>query len=774
MWKRHGHWTIPLAVSVLFWGLAIGLLPKPSLYGDVEFSKAFYDRRGGLLRLTLSPDEKYRVRLPLGEIAPQLIEATLLHEDRYFFEHPGVNPVSLLRAFYETYLRRERRVGASTLTMQLARIRFGIDSRTAAGKLHQIFRALQLERHYDKEAILEAYLNLAPYGSNIEGVGAASLIYYHRPADEMTLAESLALALVPQSPARRNPLTASGREELMRARRVLFASWEKEHPEDSAKQGWLGLPLQVRPPSGLPFQAPHFVESVMDRTRGRTATTLDLKLQNRLERVLEGYVERHQFEGIRNASAMLVDVRDMSVRAHIGSADYFNVPIDGAVDGTRGKRSPGSTLKPFIYALALEQGLIHPLTLLKDAPHRFADYSPENFDGEFRGPLPARAALVMSRNIPALYLAARLRRPDLYGFLQQAEIADMQSRAHYGLALVLGGGEVTLRELVRLYAALGNRGQMKPLRFLENDPPGRAKTLLSPEAAYLTLDMLKNNPMAARHGYVGQNLTRLPVYWKTGTSNGFKDAWAVGLFGHYALAVWLGNFDGTANPHLIGGRLAAPLFFDMIDAVTGVEPMRDSVGEASARLNIAQVEVCAETGDLADALCPRTLWGKFIPGKSPIKKSNIYRQVAIDRDTGLRACNADPENTDYEVYEFWPSDLLRLFRQAGIPRRTPPPFDSACETGKRSAFHLKPKITSPRAGVEYAITLGRRDLKLPLMVTTDSEVDSVFWFANEQYLGKAHPGAPLQWSPEPGMFTLRVVDSAGQSDSRTIRVAVVQ
>ncbi len=768
------RWGGSIVILALFLGGFYYVLPRPDLLQAVSFSTTFYDTQGKLLRVTLSDDEKYRVRVGLGDISPQLVEATLLHEDRHFFEHPGVNPFSLIRAFYETYLKRDRRVGGSTITMQLARMRFGIQSHTISGKVAQIFRALQLERHYEKEEILEAYLNLAPYGGNIEGVGAASLIYYHRPAYELSLIESLALSIVPQNPSRRSPLKSAGNRKLVEARSRLFEEWVKLHPGKEDRRRWLNLPLHVFTPKQLPFKAPHFIENIRGSHSGKVETLLNMKLQERLESVLKGYVERRSPLGVHNASALMVDIRDMSVRALVGSANFFSAAIDGAVDGTRGKRSPGSTLKPFIYALALDQGVIHPKSLLKDAPSRFADYRPENFDGKFRGPLHAREALVMSRNIPALQLASRLRHPDLFSFLKAGGIQEMNTQDHYGLALVLGGGEVTMQELVRLYAMLANEGELRPLRFLKSDPVVNGKRMLSPEAAYLTLDMLKDNPIATRHSFIGRNVNRLPVYWKTGTSNGFKDAWAVGLFGHYALAVWLGNFDGTPNAEFVGGQLAAPLLFDIVDAVQETEPMEDAIQTRTNDLNIAQVELCSSTGDLADELCPRTEWGQFIPGKSPIRKSRIYRKVAIDKDTGYRACSGNLKNVEYEVYEFWPSDLLKLFKKAGLPRRMPPRFMDECEKKSRSAHHLKPRITSPRAGVEYAITLGRPDLNLPLTVTTDSEVHAVYWFANDTFIGKSQGGEVLEWSPQPGIFILRAVDDAGAADSRTISVSVVQ
>ena len=522
-------------------------LPRPPLKEGLGFSRAVFDREGRLLRLTLAPDERYRLWVPLARISPRVVEATLLHEDRFFRLHPGVNPVAIVRAAFRTYVRGGRRMGGSTLTMQLARIRYRVESRSAGGKLLQILRALQLERHYSKGELLEAYLNLAPYGRNIEGVGAASLVYFEKEADRLGLDEALALAVIPQSPARRAPGSPGG--ALEQARAALGRRWFAEHPADGGSSTGLAGRVVARAPESLPFLAPHFVEGVLATGReGTLVTTLDLRCQRLVERALRAHVERRRSVGIDNAAALLLDRRSMEVLASVGSADFFDERIEGQVDGTRAKRSPGSALKPFLYALAVEQGLIHARTVLKDAPARFRGYDPENFDGRFAGPLGATEALVRSRNVPAVELAGRLH-PGLHDFLARAGIARLEAEAHYGLALVLGGAEVTMEELVRLYALLGNGGILRPQRTRLAEAPAPGERLLSEEATWLVLDMLERNPRPGRAG--GMDLARDPVAvaWKTGTSHGYATPGRWGSSVHTSWrSGWAASMDRATPP----------------------------------------------------------------------------------------------------------------------------------------------------------------------------------------------------------------------------------
>ncbi|UJB17175.1 penicillin-binding protein 1C [Lysobacter gummosus] len=746
------------------------------------------DREGRLLRLTLASDQRYRLWVPLKDISPRLVEAVMLQEDAWFRWHPGFNPVSLLRGAWSTYGSGEARVGGSTLTMQLARLRWRLQTRDVRGKLVQIARAVQLELCYSKDDILEAYLNFAPYGGNIEGVGAASLIYYRKPTDRLTLPESLALAVLPQAPSRRGKLAVheDGSDDdayyigrgLQAARARLYARWRERHPEDAADDALLNLPLRLHSARELPFRAPHLVDRVLaeqawhPEAGPELKTTLDTRLQRLLEERVRNHLQRERSRGLRNASAILIDTRDMGVRALVGSADYFDASIQGQVNGSDAKRSPGSTLKPFIYALALDQGVLHPQTVLRDVPSAFGPYTPENFDGRFMGPVTATEALVRSRNIPAVYVASQLKQPGFYDFLRQAGVSRMASKDHYGLALVLGGGEVTMNELARMYAMLGNDGRLRALRWRESDPQEEGARLISAEAAFITRDMLRHNP---RPDAGSQSASRpLPVAWKTGTSWAFRDAWSAGIVGPYVLVVWMGNFDGASNPALVGVEAAAPLFFDIVD---GLQAARVDLADPVRQwpINIKRVEVCRASGDLPNAWCPQRGMTWFIPGKSPIRISTVHRAVALDKISGRPVCGRfDPDTMRTEVFEFWPSDLAQVFVQAGIPRKRPPSGHDC--GGAQDWLGTAPSITSPYRATRYTMRLSHPDqVNLSLAATVDADVSKLYWFVGNTFIGSADPGKALAWTPDrTGQFRVSVVDDRGRSDEREIEVAVVQ
>ena len=777
-----------LAITALAIALAlvvVRLLPHPPLSQGVPQSVVVEDAHGRMLRLVLADDQRYRLWVPLDEMAPALVQGTLLHEDAWFHLHPGINPISVARAGWATYVRGGSRVGASTLTMQLARLHWRLDTRTPRGKLVQMARALQLEACYSKHDLLEAYLNLAPYGGNIEGAGAASLIYFRKPVADLTLPEALTLAVLPQAPTRRGRLRAAGDADasyagagLSAARARLYARWRRQHPADAAQDAAMSLPVTLRAPRALPFHAPHFVERILGerslhpQAGAHLSTTLDLRLQRLLEDRVRQHVDRMRRSGVRNATALLVDTRDMGVRALVGSADYFDDAIAGQVNGSAAKRSPGSTLKPFIYGLALDQGLLHPATVLRDVPSAFGPYTPENFDGQFLGPVTAADALVRSRNIPAVTVAAQLNQPSLYQFLRRAGIRDMASESHYGLALVLGGGEVTMEELARLYAMLGNDGLLKPLRWRAQDPPAGGTALLSAESAFIVRDMLKRNPRPGVGRVAGG---ALPVAWKTGTSWGFRDAWSAGIVGPYVLVVWVGNFDGSPNPALVGADAAAPLFFSIVD---GLRASHADLREPARRwpLNLKRVEICRASGDLPNAYCPQRGWTWFIPGKSPIRVSTVHRAVAVDRVTGQARCGPyDPARMRLEVYEFWPSDLARVFAQAGIPRRKPPAGADCAAVGVADAGS-PPRIQSPLRAAHYTLRLSHPQRStIPLSATVDADVAQVFWFSGDQYLGTAAAGETIPWTPsQAARLRISVVDDHGRADTREVQVDVVQ
>ncbi len=784
--------------------VGVRLWPREPLLARFPGSTAVYDRHGTLLRLTLAADGCYRLPVTLGQMSPKLVEAVLLHEDRQFFRHPGVNGWSLLRGAFRTFVVGDRRIGGSTVTMQLARRLHGIESRSLPGKAMQVLRALELEAKYGKREILEAYLNLAPYGGNVEGVGAASLVYFHRRAADLTLAEALALAVVPQSPARRLP--RAGNSALESARNDLFARWRESHAVSAADAAALAAPLAAHAPRELPFAAPHAVQAALARpalaTRSTVVTTLDLRTQRLLERRLQAFVARQRRVGVANAAALLVDIRDLSVVASVGSASFTDATIAGQNDGTRARRSPGSALKPFIYALAFDQGLLHPMTVLKDTPQSFGAQAPENFDGEFVGPVTAQDALVRSRNVPAVAVGLQLREPDLHGFLRAGVVAQVQDASHYGVALYLGGAEVTMREMAALYAMLANGGVWQPLR--DEVPLGRlgaeaaaSRRLLSEAASYVTLDMLARNPRPAQAFANSAVRAGGPVYWKTGTSNGFRDAWAAGVFDHYVLVTWVGNFDGRPNPAFVGAQVAAPLFFQLVDALRATR-LRVAVAPGAASEDstagadrpdsmlrpppaLRRVAVCADSGDLPNQWCPRTVETWYLPGVSPIRVSTLHRALHIDRRSGLQACHhAAPDSTRLEVYEFWTSDMLELFERAGLPRRRPPVLDAQCGATAAVAVADRnsaraPEITSPLQGVSYLL----RDpdpvqgpQPVALRATSDAEVDELFWFVDGVFIGRGTRDHGVDWQPRvPGRYQIRVVDDAGRAARREVWVA---
>jgi penicillin-binding protein 1C len=755
------------------------LWPHTPLKDWKPSSVAVYDDHGRLLRLALASDDRYRLWVPLKEMSPQLVEAVLLKEDRWYHLHPGFNPVALGRGAWITYVRHGARQGGSTITMQLARLLWPLNTRSPLGKAEQVGRAIELELFYSKSEILEAYLNYAPYGRNVEGVGAASLIFFEKPVGALTLPEALTLAVIPRDPVRhlRTPSGLSGRlnKRLTEARDRIYAQWIEDHPADAALKPLFALPMTIRPLSELPFEAPHAVEQLLQAQRiaghakPKLVTTIDLGLQHILEKQIDRYVARNASGGIRNASAILVDTRDMSVKALIGSANYANHDIDGQVNGTLARRSPGSTLKPFIYALGFDQGVLHPQTVLRDVPTAFGPFTPENFDGRFLGPITASDALNRSRNIPAVWVAAQLHSPDLYQFLQEAGVGHMASEEHYGLALVLGGGEVSMQELAGLYAMLANRGTLKPLRFTTDDPQSAGTRLISDEATFMVMDVLRRHVRPDESA--GVQPVHLPVYWKTGTSWAFRDAWTAGVFGPYVLVVWVGNFDGTGNPAFVGVDAAAPLFFQIVD---GVEAFRPGLSEPARPMpsNLKRVEVCLASGDLPNQWCPQKGSTWFIPGKSPIRVSNVHRPVVIDDATGKAACPPyDGKRVHKVVYEFWSSELQQVFIDAGIPRRKPPESPECARAGEPDGD--APQILSPLRGSTYVLRPDQPERsRIALNATADADAHALYWFVDNAFVGTGAPGQPLYWQPATaGKFRVRAVDDHGRSDDRPLNVS---
>lgn len=766
---------ISFVAIVFITGLAYGFCPRPELVSFTPYSKAFLDSEGKLLRFALAADDRYRLFESLENISADFVEATILYEDQHYYEHWGVDPLALLRAFWTTYITRERRVGASTIVMQLARLRWKIPSNTLQGKFYQIVRAIQLSRHYSKQQILEAYLNLTPYGRNIEGIAAASLIYFNKKPGDLSLPEALTLAVIPQNPNKRNPTSAQGYNNLLTARQALFERWLDNNPEDKTTSRFLDLPLTIRSPDALPFNAPHFVNylqrKISDWHSGYIETTLNGNHQKAIEKVLQDYVKTNAAIGIYNASALLVNYETLSIEAMVGSADFYDEDIFGQVNGTTAKRSPGSALKPFVYALAMDEGLVHPMSLLKDSPRKFGGFTPENYDKQFVGPISVKDALIQSRNVPAVDLQSRLTKKSFYQLLVDAGVSDLNDESYYGLALALGGGEVTGIELATLYTMIANQGEFNELHSLMGNQTKQGKSLLSAEASYLILDMLKDNdaPDALNIDSAGNRDNE--VAWKTGTSWAFRDAWAVGVSGPYVVIVWVGNFDGKGNDAFIGRTAAGPLMFRIFDTVFPAQGWAFNAAHPVGTMNLKKLKVCANTGDLYERLCPVSVNAWFIPGVSPIKLSNVYRNIPININTGHRACWHEQGKTRMEVFEFRPSDFLEIYNKAGIFLKSPPKFEADCDLNQTSSDGQVPVITSPQSSIEYVVRMNHQhDNQLPLQAIVDQDVEILHWFIEGEYVGSARKGKPILWQGKPGLYQVRVVDDSGRSASKRFRI----
>ena len=748
----------------------------PPLLSDTHFGRAYFDRNGNLMRITLSADDKYRLFTPLSDISEYVQRATILYEDKYFKFHPGVNPVALVRAAKNYFTSGARPVGASTITMQVARIKYDLDTRKIPGKLIQIAAAIYIDLFYSKDEILEAYLNLAPYGGNIESIGAASLIYFGKPARDLTKIEAITLSTIPQNPTKRGLNTDAGLANIMNMRGDLVRRWIDINPTDAGLETLANMPLNVRTTRDLPFYAPHFINYEISQRRNYwndlgardsvVNTTLDLNLQRAMERTLQNQINSRAHLGIHNAAAILVNYKTMETLAYIGSANYFDKSIYGENDGVHARRSPGSTLKPLIYATAVDMGYIHGMTLLKDAKINFGVYAPENADSEFYGPVLARDALTHSRNIPAINLLRKIGTRNFYDILAASGVTNLKSPEWYGISVALGGAEVSMFELADIYATMANLGMRYDIITNTDTPRGDGKQILTPEAFFITLDMLARQSTPTKNiPFARKQTETLRHYWKTGTSSSFRDAWTAGIFGDFVLIVWVGNFDGTPNNAFSGAKAAAPIYFSLAETIekyyaANGAPLHNN-NFMRDNLNIAEIEMCDGVGGLAGKYCPKTVRAYFIPGKSPIETSSVYRAVPIDNATGLRACTYDAATTHMAVFEFWDAEYLDMFRRAGITRNTPPPFMPGCDLDDIVETRAAPVITSPLDGTRAVIISDKNHEPVAFQAVSDMPAAKIFWFLDDEMIGTSVSGQTFTHPVSIGTHTVRITDEMG-------------
>lgn len=552
--------TAMIAAAAAAYAYALG---PPPLGKHLEYSNVVLDRDGKLLRAYATPDGRWRLPATVQDVDPRFLSLLFAYEDKRFRDHHGIDPLAIGRAGLQ-FVRSGRIVsGGSTLTMQVARLLEPRLHRSVGAKLRQLTRALELEYSLSKDDILSLYLTLAPYGGNLEGIRAASLSYFGKEPKRLTLGEAALLVALPQSPEWRRPDRNQEAARAARDRVLDRAVAAGSVPRDEVARAKFEPVPMAR--TQLPMLAPHAADQVvtMEPDRRTHQLTIDAALQKTLQDLAR---ERARALGPNISVAILaVDNATGEVRARIASADYFDSRRAGQVDMTQALRSPGSTLKPFIYGLGFEDGLLHPETLIDDRPARYGSYTPENFDQSFQGTVTVRRALQLSLNVPAIAVLGKVGVSRLSARLTQTGAVLVLPKGEApGLAMGLGGVGIKLSDLVMLYSGLARQGVAAPLSERAGVASSGARRLLDPVAAWYVGNILIGAPPPenAPHGRIA---------FKTGTSYGFRDAWAIGFDGRMTIGVWVGRPDGAPVPGLVGRATAAPILFDAF-ARSGLTP----------------------------------------------------------------------------------------------------------------------------------------------------------------------------------------------------------
>ncbi|KWV86697.1 Penicillin-binding protein 1F [Pseudomonas fluorescens] len=760
------RWALGCVVLVvaLLW-LADRIWPLPLPQDDL--ARVVLAEDGTPLWRFADANGVWRYPVQTREVSPYYLDALLTYEDRWFYQHPGVNPLALVRATWQNLSGARVVSGGSTLSMQVARL-LDPHSRTLHGKLRQLWRTAQLEWHLSKDEILNLYLNRAPFGGTLQGVAAASWAYLGKSPSQLTHAEAALLAVLPQAPSRlrpdRHPQRAQQARDKVLRRLAEFQVWPQSAVDEALEE-----PLLLAPrlePSLAPLLARRLNRP---DSPPLIRTTLDATLQRRLEDLLLGW--RARLPEHTSAAILVVEEESMAVRAYLGSVDINDTKRFGHVDMISALRSPGSTLKPFLYGMALDDGLIHSESLLQDVPRRYGDYRPGNFSMGFTGAVPASTALSSSLNLPAVQLL------EAYGpkrFAAQMRIGGMPlalpALAEPNLALILGGAGSRLEELVSGYSALARDGKSASLR-LQPDDTLRERPLLSPGAAWIVRRILSGQARPDRDPRA--ELVQRPVLaWKTGTSYGFRDAWAIGVGPRYLIGVWIGRPDGTPVPGQFGLASAAPLMLQVHDVLTNRDSQRGiSAPVKPVPANIGVAAICWPLGQpmsRSDPNCRRQRFAWTLDNTTPPTLQALDQPLSVGlmesiwvNTKGLRVDAHCPGATSKSI-ALWPAPLEPWLprverREARIPAADPdcpPPALAASSplsiVGVREGDQLRLPAASQQA--------------LRLNISALGGSGRRWWFLNGAPLGDSANQDSINASFERlGRYQLSVLDEAGQT-----------
>jgi len=759
-----------LVAAVLALLLFDRLFPFPEARLHRPPAVVVYDRDGAPMRIILPADGKVRIPIKLDELPPEVVKAVITSEDRWFWRHPGVNPFAIVRAIWSNVTARRRVSGASTIPMQIARMAQP-KSRTLFGKAREAVRAVQLTLHHSKRELLEDYLNMAPYGGNVEGIGAASMVYFGKEPSQLSIGEIAFLTTLPRSPNRYDPLRDHA--AATRARDRVLRQLRDRGAFTTAEIGAAMRQTLPRERRKAPFVAPHFCDYAVQQAAGRTRvfTTLDPRIQRIAEQQVSARIAALRAYGVEQTAVVVIDVKTREVLAMVGSASFFDKARQGEVNGAIARRSPGSTLKPFLYAKAFDDGLLIPDAYVLDIPTDYAGYVPENYDGTYRGRVTVRDALVQSLNAPAVNVLRQEHLDEFISLLRKGGLTTLDRDASkYGLPLILGSGEVRLIDLTNFYATLAEGGLHRSavVSTAGAAPPVQpartpALRVLSAEATDLVTEVLTElrRPDMPRSWQLTREAPS--VAWKTGTSYGHRDAWSVGYSERYAIGVWSGNFDGHGVKGMSGSEFAAPLLFDLFRAI-------DPHASTPRGVTHATIEVCALSRQLPTDYCRDRIRVPYLPGRTRLHACELHRPLLVDAKSGERLagdCIAARPHKEV-VATVYPPELVAWWRSQGQPFEPLPPLSRACADVAAGA---PPRITSPDGATPYRL---RRDAPAELqeiLLTADtSDAAQLFWFEDGVLIASGDASKKMFLRPARGAHQLVVVDDSGRSDAMRFRV----
>ncbi|MCF7800524.1 MAG: penicillin-binding protein 1C [Candidatus Marinimicrobia bacterium] len=753
-WKRI---SLILAVVFLIWLIWPMSYPFPD-----NTSQLIRSSDGDLLRVTLATDDQYRFPPSNQPLPEKYRQAVLLWEDHRFYRHPGVDPIALIRAASSNIKNGHLVSGGSTITMQVARLAWP-KPRTYFNKLRECFTAVKLTRHFSKAEILKMYADHVPMGGNFVGVNTASWYYLGKSAQQLTWAEAALFAVLPNSPSMMN--LEKDRRLLQKKRNRLINRLFQNHVINQATSR-LAMEEPLPGHSGkFPFIAPHFTQKVLTRAPHKPdiITTLNSHLQNTVEQLADNYHTQLSVKGISNLAVLVAETRTGKVRAYIGSANWFDSTASGQVDGIQAARSTGSLLKPILAAMALDNGPFTMASLLQDIPTAYGTFIPKNADLTYRGMVSLEEMLLHSLNIPAVRLLKTIGIIPLYDLLHDAGLQDLfRSPDGYGLSLILGGAEARLAELVQLYLMLGNDGRPQSLVYLDgvdSEAETQPGNLVSAGASWLTLETLQNVTRPDVDFYWQNFSQQIPVAWKTGTSFGNKDGWAIGLNAQWTVGVWVGNFSGEGNVEIGGAKAAAPLLFDIINQITDPNA---TLWFEEPDLDLKSIEICSESGYPAGPNCSQK---RLISVPLYTTKSGIcpfHRQFILDKATGKAVCSQcwNGLQTERVTAFVLPPAAQRIYQRNGRTVDYIPQHLAACPT---SSNQDRLEIVYPVNGISILVPRNFDGNYEQVVFQANSQVKDtrLFWLLDNCLIGETEHHHELAVDLKAGEHTLVIMDDEG-------------